>query len=226
MLYGLFSYNLFEMKKVQKWTVDSAKLEAQKYMTKTEFQDEAGGCYMYALKNKILDDICSHMIAKKKSWTYEKCLSVARKYEYYHDFRKNENDAYLSARRHGWENGIKEILKKFTSKWSNKDSVINEARKYNSKKEFRLKSKGAYESCYRNGWTKEVCSHMLSLPKNKVRVWTKEECLNEILKYKKRADFTKKSRAAYAACKANNWHLDEIDNLEVKLNRNWTKDWI
>jgi hypothetical protein len=211
------------MKKVYKWTYDLAKIEAQKYKTKTEFQDNAGGCYMYALKNGFLDEICSEMKVLKKRWTKEKCLDVAKKYDFFYEFRKNENDAYLVARRNGWELEIKSFLKSFSSKWTNKQNVIDEAKKYNSKSEFRKFAKGAYESCYRNGWLEEACVDM-NTPKREKKILTKEQCLSEIKKYVNKADFVKKSRAAYAACMKNNWHKEEIDNLKVKVNRSWTKE--
>jgi hypothetical protein len=58
----------------------------------------------------------------------------------------------------------------------------------------------------------------------KTKQITKEECLEEIKKYENKVDFRKKSRIAYEACRKNNWHLEEIDKLKVKLIRNWTKE--
>ena len=185
------------MKKHQKWTYELAKAEARKYETRTQFQDMAGGCYMYALKNEILDKICTHMVIHKKSWTQEKCIAVAEKYEYYSDFRKNENDAYLISLRRGWINKIKSILKESShknilkkSKRNNKENTFKEARKYKTKNEFREKSRSAYEACYRNGWVTEACCHM-STPKKEKRVWSKEECLAEIKKYENKRVYLK-----------------------------------
>lgn len=58
----------------------------------------------------------------------------------------------------------------------------------------------------------------------KTKQITKEKCLEEIKKYVNKVDFRKKSRAAYEACIKNNWHLEEIDKLKVKLVRSWTKE--
>jgi hypothetical protein len=60
--------------------------------------------------------------------------------------------------------------------------------------------------------------------KSSKKILTKEECLVEIKKYQTRTEFRKKSHRAYTACKENNWHLEEIEKLSVKLNRNWTKE--
>jgi hypothetical protein len=53
--------------------------------------------------------------------------------------------------------------------------------------------------------------------------WTKAACLLEIKAYEYKTDFIKKSPGAYAACKRNQWHLNKIQKLKVKLNRHWTK---
>jgi len=45
----------------QKWNFDKCQKEAEKYITRTKFNKGAGGAYMYALKNKFLDQICGHM---------------------------------------------------------------------------------------------------------------------------------------------------------------------
>jgi hypothetical protein len=212
------------MKKHYKWTYNLAKAEASKYETRTQFRTMAGGCYMYALKNNFLDDICSHMNVLKKRWTKNNCIEAAKKHDYFYEFKKKDCDAYMAARRHGWEKEIKGMLKAYTSKWGNKETVLLEAKKYETKKSFRKYSKGAYEACYRNGWVKEACAHMSMLSKSKSKVWTKEKCLTEILKYENRSDFRKKSRGAYQACKLNNWFSEEIAKLKVKKVVDWTKD--
>ena len=73
--------------------------------TRTEFQNDCGGAYMSALKNKWLDDICSHMIISRKPkgyWTYDKCKEESSKYKTRGDFQKNDNAAYKAVYRNGW----------------------------------------------------------------------------------------------------------------------------
>jgi hypothetical protein len=107
-------------------------------------------------------------------WTYELLMDVARKYLTFKDFRRDNNDAYLAARRNDWVKDIKEILLSNVTKWSDKNIVFQEAKKYTTRNEFRKKAKGAYEACVKNKWLNEACEHMLSR-----KIWTKEDCILE-----------------------------------------------
>ena len=42
-------------------------------------------------------------------WTLDKVMELAKKYNSYKEFRKNESAAYSSIKRHKWENEVKEI---------------------------------------------------------------------------------------------------------------------
>jgi predicted GIY-YIG superfamily endonuclease len=88
------------------------------------------------------------------------------------------------------------------------DSCKEESLKYKSRFEFYKGSSGAHESSRRNGWLDEVCSHMVELKKPKNH-WTKENCIQESLKYKTRTEFKKGSGSAYQSSRRNGW-LDEF----------------
>jgi len=47
------------------WTFELAKKESDKYNTKNEFKKNSRSAYDWIRKNKLFDDLCSHMIIKK-----------------------------------------------------------------------------------------------------------------------------------------------------------------
>ena len=160
-------------------------------------------------------------------WTLEKCMAIAVKYETLAKFRLENNGAYLSALRNDW---MIEIKKKFpenkVTRWSNKNIVIKEAKKYKSRTEFRIGSKGAYEAAYKNGYLDEACVDMKNKAQtNFLRIWTKEKCILEALKYENRKEFQKKSPGAYNACGKRGFNcIDEVcSHMKVNL-KNWTKE--
>ena len=166
----------------------------------------------------------------RKSWTKEKCLKVVEQYSTFKDFRKENNDAFLAARRHGWIEEIKSMLPLNVTKWSNKSDVFIEAKKYKTKNEFRKKSKGAYEACSKNKWINDPSLNWEApkFSKDYIDKWTKEKCIEEAKKYEWKTDFIKKSPGAWAACKKMNCIDEATANLKIKLNRHWTKEtcWI
>jgi len=60
-------------------------------------------------------------------------------------------------------------------------------------------------AAYYHGWLDEICSNM----KRIVYVRTKDECMQEALKYNTRNELAKKSSAIYTVATRNGW-LDEI----------------
>jgi hypothetical protein len=152
-------------------------------------------------------------------WTYEILMDVAKRYSTFKDFRRENNDAFLAARRHNWIDDIKKILLTNVTKWSDKDVVLLEARKYATRYEFIKGSKGAYEACVRNNWLDEACVKMLSAKK-----WTIELCIEDAKKYEWKTDFIKKSPGAYNACIKLKCLTEVTKDLKVKSNRNRTKE--
>ena len=105
------------------------------------------------------------------------------------------------------------------------DSCKEESLKYKTRGEFKKESVGAYLSSHRNGWLDEVCGHMVELRKPNV-YWTKENCLQESLKYKTRNKFSRGSVGAYESSRKNGW-LDEVCGHMVEIkkpNGYWTKE--
>jgi len=110
-------------------------------------------------------------------------------------------------------------------KWT-KEKCHEESLKYKTRKEFHKKSSGAHSRARKNGWLNDICSHMIELVKPN-GYWTKENCKNEALNYKKHIDFYNFSKGAYERSKKEGW-LDEICS-HMKYNKYvvkgyWTKE--
>lgn len=98
-------------------------------------------------------------------------------------------------------------------KWTY-DLLKKEAAKYISKIEFQRKSKGAYLAAFRKNILNNICEHM-ERPLNHNKIWFKENCRTEALKYKTRTKFFNDSKGAYKAAKREGW-LDEIcSHMEI-----------
>jgi predicted GIY-YIG superfamily endonuclease len=119
---------------------------------------------------------------------------------------------------------MKDSKRKPRGFWT-KENCQKESLKYNSRFEFLKGSGGAYESSRRNGWLDDICSHMIEILKSS-GFWTKENCIQESLKYKTRFEFQKGSGGAYGSSWRNGW-LDEVCShmltySEIRIK--WTKD--
>ena len=87
------------------WTKENCIKEARKYKTKTEFRENNSSAYSIVVKNKWLDECCSHMIPGRLpsgTWTKDRCKEEALKYKTKTEFRKNNSSAYQAAYRNGW----------------------------------------------------------------------------------------------------------------------------
>ncbi len=67
------------------WTLDKVKAEAKKYSSRVDFENSSATAYGFALKHKVMDDVCSHMehIGNRAS----RCI--------YAIFSLKENEAYI-----------------------------------------------------------------------------------------------------------------------------------
>ena len=114
--------------------------------------------------------------------------------------------------------------KKKRNYWT-KEKCAEEALKYKNRKEFQIRNKGSYLTAVRNGWLNDICKHMIK-PVNHNKIWFKENCKTEALKYNTKEEFTNGSLGAYKAAYKNKW-LDEICQHMTSLrmpNNFWTKE--
>jgi len=90
-----------------KWTKEVCGKEALKYQTKTDFEEGNINAYNACVRNKWLNELCSHMVTKSKlggkvKWTYESCKEIAFLYKTKNELKKNNNKVYQSCIRNKW----------------------------------------------------------------------------------------------------------------------------
>ena len=88
-----------------KWTKENCIKEALKYKTRTEFKHGSEGAYNSSIRNKWINDICTHMTSRYVPlgfWTKEKCLQESSKYKIREDFKRGSISAYNFSYKNGW----------------------------------------------------------------------------------------------------------------------------
>jgi len=149
----------------RKWTKEKCRIEAMKYENVGDYKRNSLS-YRAAVRNKWLDEICSHMNRVKKHsnyWTKERCREVASKFETRKEFEFNYRGAYIACRKNNWLDDVCFHMKNRKQKpkgyWT-KDRCEEESLKYESRSEFQKKSISAYQISLRKKWLDEICKHM------------------------------------------------------------------
>lgn len=177
-----------------KWTPKLLIIEAQKYHTRKEFQENSEGAYQSARTQGLLEEICSHMEARLP-WTFERVFNEAKKYNSRTDFRNGSYQASVVAKSNGWYEKVcahMDIL--WEEKWDY-ESVLKEAKKYKYRSDFQHGSSGAYGKARKMNWLNECQAHMEERP----RKWTEKTIADEAIKYETRGEFAKGSGSTYKA---------------------------
>ena len=96
-------YVWFEVKKKPNgyWNKETCYEEAKKYSTRSDFQRQSKGAYLYALKEGWLDDY-TWFKPLTGYWTYEACKTEAAKYDTRGHFKIGARGAYTKSRVNGW----------------------------------------------------------------------------------------------------------------------------
>jgi len=141
------------------YTKNEIANEAAKYIKRSHFKEGSSKFYRAALRRGWLDEVCEHMIARKK-WTYETVKAEAQKYTTLSQFCENSASAYNKAMKMNWMDEVGGHLIKINNKPYSFDEVKTEALKYTYKSEFKNKSSGHYQRARRNGWLQDICKHM------------------------------------------------------------------
>jgi predicted GIY-YIG superfamily endonuclease len=89
------------------WTKENCHKEALKHNTRFDFKKSKRVAYTICLKNKWIDDVCSHMNTKKTAprgfWDIkENCYKESIKYSSKSEFKKNCMGAYNAAVKRNW----------------------------------------------------------------------------------------------------------------------------
>jgi hypothetical protein len=150
------------------WTFERIQKEALKYKTRKEFYKNNRGAYKAALRQNVLDEVCSHMPkyverkgekSSRYKWTDSMLQKEALKYKTRKEFRKNSPAACLVAGRRGILDQICSHMKYIRTYWTD-EMLMEVALKYNEKTEFARKESAAYSTAYRRGILNKICAHM------------------------------------------------------------------
>lgn len=85
----------------ESWDKNKIQIEANKYVTRKEFEVNNPNCYAAARRNNILDKVCKKMKYQKNSYTKEDIICASKKYKYRVDFYRNSRGEYYAAKRLG-----------------------------------------------------------------------------------------------------------------------------
>lgn len=92
-----------------RWTKEKCQEEALKYSTRNEFFKKCANAYNACIRNKWIEEVCSHMISPNKPnnyWTKERCAEEALKYKSRSEFEKNSPFAYAKSGAKEWKDEI------------------------------------------------------------------------------------------------------------------------
>lgn len=209
------------MKRTRKyWTVTTCKKEASKYKSRSEFKREAGGAYNFAKKQKILNNVCSHMVVVGNKFMRTVYVYKFSDNHIYVGLTKNINERDEKHKRDPDSAVFKHMQKtKLIPILSNSEYInVNDAIKLESQTILKYKIAGynilnvATAGAIGGGNIK----------------WTFEKCKNEALKYTRKTDFAKKSESAYRAARRYRWlsqicsHMSNI--RQQKRPGYWTQE--
>jgi very-short-patch-repair endonuclease len=92
--------HMTSVKKIQKHTKETARIDALKYQTKREWCIKDAGSYLASLKNGWIEDLCKHMKNKKRpAPTFEEVKSAALLYNSRGEWDFKDSRTYNQARK-------------------------------------------------------------------------------------------------------------------------------
>jgi len=106
------------------WNKENCSIEALKYNTRKIYQENSKSSYGAALKNKWLNDICSHMFELRKNknfYSYDICYDLAFQCKSRKEFSLKYVSAYCKSRKNNW---LDEICQHMPIRQKSKTSII------------------------------------------------------------------------------------------------------
>ncbi len=211
------------------WSHEKCKEEALKYRNRREFQKKSPSGYGSALRNKWLDEICSHMgepLNKKR--TKEEILTSALKYQNQRDWVKNDYALFICGTKHKktdpefWEKCISHMqylsTPPSTLTYEMCDKLVSN---YTTLTEFIKKEKKTYRTILRKGWN-EIISNMDTITKNgRIKRYSSEfdsleKCKEEALNYNSRTHLNNECPLLYKIILKNNWEKECFSHMGIK----------
>ena len=196
-----------------KYTYENCLEKALLYNNKKDFRENYYLFYKAAMRNKWLDEICSHMskTQRKLKYNIENIKKVSILCETKNEFRQRFPNEYDAAHKYKWLDEVCSHMDKFKFIWT-KEECHQKALLCKNRLEFANLYPNEYSACRRNKWLDEVCSHM-----EKLRFfYSKEECHQKALLCKTRSEFQTKYNNFYKKAYKEKW-LDEICSHMISL---------
>ncbi len=194
------------------WDYERCKEEALKYNTKSAFYRNSASAYSSSLKNKWIDDICSHM---------EHCGNLFKRLLYCYIFEDKHCYIGLTCNEEGRKAGHNHSGPVYNHKMKTglKPEYMNLSDYIHVKEAIELEKKYIIE--YRdNGYImlNKTKGGELGTSKSK---WNYETCKNESLKYKTRSEFSENCKGGYKVTCINRW-MDEFYPSSIKKQIIWS----
>mgnify|MGYP003602204033 CR=1 FL=1 len=145
---------------IHKWTYDNVKNEALKYKNRGEFSRNSASSYIAALKNKWLEDVCSHMESKKRCnyWTIDRCIELSVGCSTISEYRNKSESAYMVVLKNKWKSLVFknfEVLRLSEKYWTY-EKCVEVIKKFKNYKELRKVHYGAYKTINKNKWQESI----------------------------------------------------------------------
>lgn len=201
--------------KPTKWTKEAVFEESRKYLTVTEFMNNAITAYIVAKNNNWLTEMTWLAPSKRKPSGYWKVkknvIEESKKYKSVTEFRRKNSTAFDSAKNNGWLDEMDWLSKthrKPAGYWKNRTNVFEESHKYDYRVDFCEGCYLAYITAKNNGWLDEM-KWLKKTRSNEKGYWkNKENVFREARKYKYKSDFRSGASSAYEQARKNGWLKD------------------
>jgi superfamily II DNA or RNA helicase len=210
--------NLLDPKN-KKHTLETCKIIASKYKTRSEWSKQDANSYSCAVRKKWLDECCKHMKVLSEIHTLETCKISASKYKTRTEWVKKDKKLYYYASKKGWLTECCKHMKALNITHNLDDCKIS-ASKYNSRSEWAEKETNLYYYARKNGYLNECCKHMNILKK----IRTLEMCKKSAFKYKSRGQWEKKDRKSYIYASRKGWLNECCKHMKTLMNKNTLSD--
>jgi len=158
------SHMVVSIKPVGYWkSKERCQKEAIKFISRSDFQKLSGSAYASAQKNGWVEDICKHMIEKRKEkgfWDFEQCKKEARKYKTRTEFSIKSSSAYNTSKQNKWLDIIctHMISSQHKHGYWTIEKCTEAAAPYRTRMEFKKADAKGYDAARSKGWLNEIFS--------------------------------------------------------------------
>lgn len=210
----------------RKWTKEKCKASAANYSTRNAWKKGEAGAYQAAVKNKWINECCSHVDTILEKWTLKRCMASAKRYSTKREWETCDRKAFQAAKRRrdiGWLKACCEHMTPKLIRWT-LDMCLSSAKKYQTKSAWQRGEPKAYDAAIRHReeeWHAICCAHM----KDSQNKWTLELCLDSAHRYRTKNDWCKGDKNAYSAAwrnKADGWFSRCVAHMEDPCHRHWS----